>query len=80
MVADEEESESKQNDRSLENEIELVVDVDVGATPLEGEDQGHTHDPHEPREDKVCHRQAVPFAVAEEPVAPAPIVHKDHDH
>ena len=46
---------------------------------MEGEDEGDSHDPHKPREDEVGHRQAIPLAVVEEPVATSSIVDKDHD-
>lgn len=40
----------------------------------------HAHDPHEPREQQVRDREAVPRGVVEEVVAAAAEVHEDHEH
>ena len=44
------------------------------------EDDGDAHDPNEPREDQISHRETVPATVVKEPVATSPIVDKYHYH
>ena len=75
----EEETNCKQYDGPSEDLIDSLEQAVLPST-LIGEDYGDTHDPDEPGEHKISHRETIPLAVVEEPVASTTVVHKDHYH
>lgn len=67
-------------DNSSPNNLVKGLEKRILAPAVEGKDERHAHNPDKPGEDQVSHRQSIPDAMIEEPVAPSAIIHEDHDN